>query len=134
MHIHVLEVGRAPAIPARLEAESLDAAACYIARRTGREDALTLARIAWNGGSVQVGMLTVRGWSRSDQGRSCPHCGQQVYARAVTCAEEAEQAGLAEGHRPDTAWASLELVFPAAACEFCGENLVFVGTASRQGG
>ena len=69
MHIHVLEVGRAPAIPARLEAESLDAAACYIARRTGREDALTLARIAWNGGSVQVGMLFVRGWSRSDQGR-----------------------------------------------------------------
>ena len=131
MHIHVLEVGRAPAIPARLEAESLEAAASYIARRTGREDALVLARIAWNGGSVRVGTLTVRGWSRSDQSRACPHCGQQVYARAVTCAEEA---GMAEGHRPDTAWASLELVFPAAACWFCGENLTFAGLASRQGG
>ena len=118
-------------MPARLEAESLEAAASYIARRTGREDALVIARIVWNGGSVRVGTLTVRGWSRSDQGRTCPQCGQQVYARAVTCAEEAEEAGLAEGRRPDTAWAGLGLVFPAAACEFCGENLAFAGLASR---
>lgn len=107
MHIHVLEVGRAPAMPARLEAESLEATASYIARRTGREDALVLSGIAWNGGSVRVVTLTVRGWSHSDQGRACPHCGQQVYVRAVTCAEEAEEAGLAEGHRPDIAWVSL---------------------------
>jgi hypothetical protein len=135
VNTHILEVGRAPAMPTRLEAPSIEAAALYLARRTGRADAALLARIAWYGGQVQIGLLTVRGWARSDLVCSCPHCGQQVYARAVTCAEEAEEAGLAawvsphhggaDSLRANIDWAGLNWVYPTASCEFCGDNLTF---------
>ncbi|PNY81392.1 hypothetical protein [Deinococcus koreensis] len=125
MTTHVLEVGRAPATPTRVEADTLEAATRYIERRTGRPDAALLAALAWHGAQVQVGRLLVRGWTRSDQARPCPHCGEQVWARAVTCAEEAELAGLEAWGDATTAWTELGLVFPSAACDICGENLTF---------
>ena len=129
MHIHALDVGRAPAVPARTQAESLEAAASFIARRTGRDDATAL---------VSKHHLERRlGQAQHPHGPGLEPLGPRPHLPALWTL------GLRQGRSlvlskpgwggPNTAWASLKLVFPAA-CKLCGENLTFVSSASRQGG
>lgn len=122
---HLLEVGRPGGPTDRLSVDTLADAAAYLRRRTGRPDAGILAGLAWAGGQVQIGTLRVRGWTRLNAPLPCPHCGQLAYPRAVTCRDELDEAGLAGVLPPDAQVATLGLVFPAAECPACFENVTF---------
>lgn len=123
--VHLLEVGRQGGPTDLISVGTLADSVAYLRRRTGRPDVAALARLAWAGGRVQIGALRVRGWTRRTTALACPHCGQPVYPRAVSCRDELEEAGLSRALPPGRRVSALGLVFPAAECPTCLENVTF---------